>query len=429
MAAEQRSKPLSAKAIESMKPNDPVKTDSGENRGLRVICGATGKKTFFYRYNSPLTGKQVQLKIGSYPSTSLAEARVKLVELKANRQEGRCPATEQKLQKQEERRRPELEEQKQAFTVEALCELYLAQYIEDRKTGNGRTVKGARKPKGQAEVRRMLYADVIANIGGKPAADVTRKDVADLIWSILDRGANVQAGSVLRELTAAFDFAIGRGQLDETFPNPALMAKSSLKQSKVRLTSQKGKRVLSDDELAQFLKWLPGSGYSPNLKNVLRLTLWTGCRTGEVCNTAWRDIDLEKGTYHIRESKNDTERFVQLPTQAVEFLASLKLSTADYPFASQRTGLPIQQKQLTEQAWRLRRDGRMLDIAPWTPHDLRRTVRTGLSRLQCPSEVAEAILGHSHGGIEGTYNLHRYDAEAREWLQRWADHLDTLISD
>jgi integrase len=248
----------------------------------------------------------------------------------------------------------------------------------------------------------------------------------DLIVSVADRGANVQAGSVLRELTAAFDFAIGRGALDETLANPALLAKSSLKQSKMRLTSKKGKRVLSDEELIQFLKWLPGSGYSPNLKNVLRLTLWTGCRTGEICSAAWRDIDLGKRTYHIRESKNDTERFVQLSTQAVGFLASLKLSTADYPFASQRTGLPIQQKQLTEQAWRMKRDGRMLDIAPWTPHDLRRTVRTGLSRLRCPSEVAEAILGHSRGGIEGTYNLHSYDVEAREWLQRWADHLDTL---
>ena len=38
-----------------------------------------------------------------------------------------------------------------------------------------------------------------------------------------------------------------------------------------------------------------------------------------------------------------------------------------------------------------------------------RTVRTGLSRLGCPSDVAEAILGHSKKGIEGTYNLHGYE--------------------
>jgi hypothetical protein len=43
----------------------------------------------------------------------------------------------------------------------------------------------------------------------------------------------------------------------------------------------------------------------------------------------------------------------------------------------------------------------MLDIPHWTPHDLRRTVRTGLSRLQCPNEVAEAVLGHTKAALKG----------------------------
>ena len=42
-------KPLSFKAIEMMKPGDKDKADIGENRGLRVTCGATGVKSFFYR--------------------------------------------------------------------------------------------------------------------------------------------------------------------------------------------------------------------------------------------------------------------------------------------------------------------------------------------------------------------------------------------
>ena len=46
--------------------------------------------------------------------------------------------------------------------------------------------------------------------------------------------------------------------------------------------------------------------------------------------------------------------------------------------------------------------------------------------MGCPSEVAEAVLGHSRKGIEGTYDLHSYEAECREWLQRWADHLGSL---
>lgn len=65
---------------------------------------------------------------------------------------------------------------------------------------------------------------------------------------------------------------------------------------------------------------------------------------------------------------------MQLSTQAVEFLKMLKLTSGEYLFPSLKGKKPLQQKQLTEQAWRLRTDGRMLDIEPWTPHDLRRTV-------------------------------------------------------
>ncbi|MEK5794993.1 integrase, partial [Acinetobacter nosocomialis] len=68
-----------------------------------------------------------------------------------------------------------------------------------------------------------------------------------------------------------------------------------------------------------------------------------------------------------------------------------------------------------EQLW-------LKDMDDWNPHDLRRTVRTGLSRLGCPSDIAEAVLGHSKKGIEGTYNLHNYEKECAEWLQKWADY-------
>jgi hypothetical protein len=46
MAGKQEAKPLSFKAIEMMKPGDKDKADIGENRGLRVSCGATGVKSF-----------------------------------------------------------------------------------------------------------------------------------------------------------------------------------------------------------------------------------------------------------------------------------------------------------------------------------------------------------------------------------------------
>lgn len=447
MSATQNSKitnkPLSALAIKAMKPSDKVMSDAGEYTGLRVTCGTTGKKTFIYRYRSPVTDKITQIKIGGYPQVSLAEARVELRNLKELRGTGLCPKSHFKELKEQALRLQELETQERenkVFTVEKLCELYLSQHIEDRMV-NGRRIAGARKPKGQSETRRTLYGDAVKVLGELPARTITRKVVVELIMSIVARGANVQAGNVLRELSAAYEYAIGLGNFDETFANPAVLAKASLRQAKIKLTPRKGRRFLSDAELAQVLKWLPESGFSTSQKHIFNLTLWTGCRTGEVCAAEWRDINLDEGTWHIRTPKNDADRHVQLPRQAVDFLKQLRLATDEYLFASERTGKPILQKSLSEIKWHLQNPHKVKagsylkphqlwpeGMENWVPHDLRRTVRTGLSKMGCRSEVAEAILGHSRSGIEGTYDLHGYEAECKEWLQKWADYMDVLGS-
>ncbi|KKM78319.1 hypothetical protein LCGC14_1361190 [marine sediment metagenome] len=83
-------KPLSARAIKTMRPGDKVKVDTGENTGLRVTCGSTGARSFIYRYRSPETGKLTQVKIGRYLSMSLAEARLELARMKDLRRDGVC---------------------------------------------------------------------------------------------------------------------------------------------------------------------------------------------------------------------------------------------------------------------------------------------------------------------------------------------------
>ena len=432
-----------------MKPGDPVKADVAENAGLRVKCLKSGAKTFFYRYKSPESQKLTQIKIGTYPDLSLSEARIKLKELKGVRKSGLCPKAQvvrEKVAVEQKRAEEEREIARRQYTVANLVESYLAEVIDDRWIIDSRNpekkkrIPGARKPKGQSEVRRTLYGDAVRVLGDIPAEEITRKRIVDMVMGIVGRGANVQAGNVLRELSAAYEYSIGLGRFDEDFANPALLAKASLAQARVKLTSKRGKRVLSDNELKEVLRWLPGSGFSATQKKVLRFTLWTGCRTGEVCEAQWRDIDLSTGVWHIRDSKNEAERYIQLPRQAVEFLSELKLTTETYLFASSRTLLPIQQKSLSEIKWHLKNPEKVkngaqyknhqlwLDtIDDWAPHDLRRSVRTGLSRLGCRNEVAEAVLGHSRKGIEGTYDLHKYERECKEWLQKWADHLDSLM--
>ena len=420
-------KPLSNRAIETLTFKKRLLSDTGENRGLRVACGKTGRKSFFYRFRSPENdGKLVQIKLGTFPSMSLENARIKLRELKKVRDTGVCPKAElerQKKAKEEEK----LVKCVEAITVKDLVNKYLSEHIEDRRLENGTIKRGARKPKGQKETRRIMYKDIVDIIGDMSAVQISRKDVIDLIMRILERGANVQAGSVLRELSNAFEWCISIGFLPYGHVNPAKLAKESLKAAGYKLTNGKRDRVLTKDELTRFLEWLPDSKFSRNEQGILKLTLWTGCRTGEICGLEWENINLTNGTAYLPETKNGKPRIVQLPRQAQRWLKERQLqSRSKFVFPNRGGSNHFNQKVLTQSAWRMRRDGTMLDIDAWTPHDLRRTVRTQLAGLKCPFEVAETILGHALTGVLGNYNLHSYEAESREWLQLWANEVDRL---
>lgn len=437
---------LSSRAIEKMK-NDSYKADIGENEGLRVYKGKTGLTSFVYRYRSPIDNSLKKMKIGTFPEMSLAEARTELQKLKVQRRSGVCPSSHLKSERLEKLKKLEVEQEQNAlekFTVKDLIELYLTnviedRYVEDPRTGLKKLIKGSRKKKGQDETRRTLYGDAVRVLGYLPADQITRKDVVKLISDIVARGANVQAGRVLSELTLAYEYAIGLERFKDDFANPALLAKSSLKQARMKLTSTKGSRVLSDEELRRVLQWLPTSGFAPKHKQILMITLWTGCRTGEVCEAKWADINLQSRTWHIKQTKNGSERYVQLSKQCAEFIANLPNQDLEYVFQMERSGKPLLQKHITECKWRMKNPEKIVhkqrykpeqlwlnDMPDWNPHDLRRTVRTGLSRLGCPAEVAEAVLGHSKKGIQGTYDLHTYEKECSEWLQKWADYLDCL---
>jgi integrase len=72
------------------------------------------------------------------------------------------------------------------------------------------------------------------------------------------------------------------------------------------------------------------------------------------------------------------------------------------------------------------REGGGLPVTGWTPHNLRRTSRTLLASLGCPSEIAEEIMGHMPAEMVATYNSHTYDAERRHWLGLLSARLETL---
>ena len=72
---------------------------------------------------------------------------------------------------------------------------------------------------------------------------------------------------------------------------------------------------------------------------------------------------------------------------------------------------------------------KVAQVTGWTWHDLRRTTRTGLSRLGIREDIAERVIGHAVGGRLGAiYNLYEFTKEKRAALKAWARHVQGLAA-
>lgn len=70
-------------------------------------------------------------------------------------------------------------------------------------------------------------------------------------------------------------------------------------------------------------------------------------------------------------------------------------------------------------------------IAPWRIHDLRRTCATGMAGLSIQPHIVEAVLNHVSGpkaGVAGIYNKYQYLPEKKAALERWATHVEALVT-
>src|SRR5689334_4604118 len=73
-------------------------------------------------------------------------------------------------------------------------------------------------------------------------------------------------------------------------------------------------------------------------------------------------------------------------------------------------------------------DPTTVELPRWTNHDIRRTVRSHLSRLKVAEEAREAILAHVRPGIKSTYDHYDYLDEKREALELWAARLRSIVN-
>lgn len=377
-----------------------------EQPGLRLFAGKRAR-TWTHRYRQR-DGSIVQLKLGRFPAISYAEAVAAWEENNRRRERNDDPAVERERSR-EQRVRDEAAQRAKAYTVERMIEDYLAEHVVPN-----RTAKSAR------EVERIFDKHLVQRFGSRSATDISRRDAAEFLHTL----APSIGRTTRNEARAAFEHALSRGRIDEHAANPWLAVKGDRALNK-RLKAQRRSRYLTDAECSTLLRWLPTAKLSRTSREALHLTLMLGMRSGEVVAGRWRDIDLDAGVWSLPKTKTDAPRVVRLPRQAVAILRSRVGLSGEFVFPNQRGDKSVGQNTLV---WSLVRVRESSGLADWSAHDLRRTCRTGLSRIGCPHDVGEAALGHTVGGVAGVYQLHKFESEVGAWLQKWADHLDALVS-
>lgn len=159
--------------------------------------------------------------------------------------------------------------------------------------------------------------------------------------------------------------------------------------------------------------------------------LLTGARRGEFALAAWSEIDFDNktGTIPDENHKEDAGYICPLTYQAIEHFRALKEIAGKSPWVCPKKGRPGRRaipKELTRKLARCMERFERQGIEPFTLHDLRRTVRTGLARLGVLPHVAERVLSHRQPGIQAVYDRYPYLAEKRAALELWAAHLDSL---
>ena len=194
-------------------------------------------------------------------------------------------------------------------------------------------------------------------------------------------------------------------------------------------------RILDGGELQLF--WRALDAFDDVTADVLRTQLLLGARVREVTGMAKSELALHEviPTWTLPKARAKGNRDVvrPLPPAALAIIrrrlsASLDInpnvfaSTVDIADAAITARAPSRAVQ--------RAAARKLVPKGFTPHDLRRTCRTGLAALGVPEIVAKKILGHSPPRSDVTasvYDQHTYVPEMMEALQRWEAHVMKVV--
>ncbi|HZZ21620.1 MAG TPA: integrase arm-type DNA-binding domain-containing protein [Roseiarcus sp.] len=379
----------------------------GDGNGLFLRVLDPGKRVYWV-YRFTLQGREREMSLGSFPTVSLADARTKHAQLAAS--------VANKIDPLGDRRSAKAFAPTGTPTFGSVADDYL-----ERQEKRGLLGKNSK----HRQQWRSTLTKLPAWFRDLPVTDIGPQqvfDALDPIWDDKPETASRLRGRIATVLDAA------RGPHD-THPNPAAWSgwlKTKLgnprKLGKIdRKTGERIKRgnhaAMPFDEVPAFMARLARTS---GAALALRLTILTACRTSEVLNMTFDEVNFDTATWTIPEKrmKMEAEHVVPLSDAA---LAIVKAQHAARDGRNPHVfpGRPMKPLSNMSMMMLMRR----LQV-PVTVHGFRSSFRNWAAKQGVAFEVAEACLAHAVGNAVTRAYLGTTVPELRRPVMiNWAEYI------
>jgi integrase len=378
---------LTDRRVQNLKPNGSttIVWDSVQ-RGLGLRIQPTGHKSWvvIYRHNR----KPRWL---TFPAVPVQAAREKAAEVTLAVMRGQDPA-------------PKNLRSTTNFSTVA------QRYVEEHSSKKNKSWKHADKL-----VRRYLLpswakVDVTA---------ITRADIRSLISKIQ---APMLANQVRLAASAIFTWAVSQDLVPH---NPCRGIEGNATTSR--------ERILSDEEVKLFMQAFRQAG---NAGRALQILLLTGARPGEVARMRHEQIkdgwwELPgKADGHWPGTKNGISHRVWLVPAVRELIGDQKDRRRSFSVHGQMEGQPSFSSPVFKRRPAIRttmqRLCRELNVPRCTPHDLRRTFGSTVTKLGFGRPAMDRLLNHADKSVGSVYDRYGYAAEDQKIWAAVAQHLLAL---
>ncbi|MDX7777918.1 tyrosine-type recombinase/integrase [Aeromonas hydrophila] len=401
---------IAALRLPEGKKLDRYTVTSKHGGGLLIELRQGREPRFVYRFR--VGGKQQDMTLGIYPQLNLASARQLHAEAVAQVKQGINPRQAAKQAKTKNLEMPTLAE---------CYRDWLAMRAKSKPIGS-RTLR---------DYEGTFARHIESAIGNIRVCDLSRAVLYEHFRKI-NTAEGARKGLIV--LNQCLDHAVLQGHIEI---NPARLLKPAMFGASMPPPRE---RWLTREELR--LLWAAleqatsgggavvagGRGIASNVvlslavANCLRLITLTAVRRSEAVGMRWEQINGDRWT--VPETKNGRAHVVTLCPLALEIIERQKaLSRGPYVFEStSKAGHPITGDAVTKALERVRMKY-LGELAPFSPHDLRRSVATGVAEyLDAPERLIELLLNHvPKDRLIRTYQVGQQAEKLRTLFLRWGD--------